>query len=246
MRVGFIHGVMNTDNMSIPGETIDYGPCAFMNAYSPGTVFSSIDRNSRYAYGNQPTIAQWNIACLASALIPIIHDDPKEAVTLCQEVINDFPIAYEKRWAKMMCSKLGILEEQEGDAALIKDLLQWMEANKADFTNTFLQLTKTKEELLAIYAQADFQSWFVRWEERVSEYKREEVLLLLEKFNPNFIPRNHLVEEALHQAANLSDYGLFNRLLEVLQAPYEVQKGYEDFQEPPLDGDEGYQTFCGT
>jgi len=246
MRVGFIHGVMNTDNMSIPGETIDYGPCAFMNAYNPATVFSSIDRNSRYAYGNQPTIAQWNIACLASALIPIIHDDPKEAVTLCQEVINDFPIVYEKRWAKMMCSKLGILEEQEGDAGLIKDLLQWMEANKADFTNTFLQLTKTKEELLAIYAQADFQAWFTRWEERVSKYKREDVILLLEKFNPKFIPRNHLVEEALHHAANLNDYGLFNRLLEVLQAPYEGHKGYEDFQVPPIEGDGDYRTYCGT
>jgi uncharacterized protein YdiU (UPF0061 family) len=246
MCVGFIHGVMNTDNMSIPGETIDYGPCAFMNAYSPATVFSSIDRNSRYAYGNQPSIAQWNIACLASALIPIIHADKEESVKLCQEVINAFPLAYEKRWAKMMCSKLGISEEQEGDAALIKDLLQWMEANKADFTNTFLQLTKTKEELLAIYAQADFQSWFVRWEERVSEYKREEVLLLLEKFNPKFIPRNHLVEEALHQAANMNDYGLFNRLLEVLQAPYEEHKGCDDFQEPPLDGDGDYRTYCGT
>ena len=246
MRVGFIHGVMNTDNMSIPGETIDYGPCAFMNAYDPATVFSSIDRNSRYAYGNQPTIAQWNIACLASALIPIIHDDPEEAVKLCQKVINEFPEVYEKRWAKMMCSKLGILEEQEGDVGLIKDLLSWMENNKADYTNTFLQLTKTKEELLAIYAQADFQSWFVRWEERVSEYKREEVLLLLEKFNPKFIPRNHLVEEALHQAANLNDYTLFNRLLNVLESPYEEHKGCDDFQEPPSDGDGDYRTYCGT
>ena len=246
MRVGFIHGVMNTDNMSIPGETIDYGPCAFMNTYNPATVFSSIDRNSRYAYGNQPTIAQWNIACLASALLPIIHEDKEEAVKLCQEIINEFPAIYEQRWAKMMCSKLGILEEKEGDAALIKDLLQWMEANKADFTNTFLQLTNTKEKLLAIYAQADFQGWFVRWEERVSQYKREDVLLLLEKFNPKFIPRNHLVEEALHQAANLNDYGLFNRLVKVLQAPYEAQKGYQNFQEPPIEGDGDYRTYCGT
>ena len=246
MRVGFIHGVMNTDNMSIPGETIDYGPCAFMNAYHPATVFSSIDRNSRYAYGNQPTIAQWNIACLASALIPIIHDEPEEAVKLCQEVINDFPIAYEKRWSKMMCSKLGMLEEQDGDAGLIKDLLQWMEANKADFTNTFLQLLKAKNEHIGIYGEADFQAWFVRWEERVSIYAWEVVCSLLNTFNPKFIPRNHLVEEALHQAANLNDYGLFNRLLEVLQGPYEEHKGYEDFQEPPLEGDGDYRTYCGT
>ena len=246
MRVGFIHGVMNTDNMSIPGETIDYGPCAFMNGYDPATVFSSIDRNSRYAYGNQPSMAQWNIACLASALITIIHDDKEEAVKLCQEVINDFPIAYEKRWAKMMCSKLGIFEEQEGDYSLIKDLLHWMEANKVDYTNTFLQLTKTKEEHLTIYAQADFQAWFVRWEERVSQYKREDVLLLQDKFNPKFIPRNHLVEEALHQAANLNDYGLFNRLLEVLQAPYDTHETAESFQEPPIEGDGDYRTYCGT
>ena len=246
MRVGFIHGVMNTDNMSIPGETIDYGPCAFMNAYHPSTVFSSIDRNSRYAYGNQPTIAQWNIACLASELLPIIHEDKEESVKLCQEVINDFPLAYEKRWSKMMCSKVGILEELEGDAVLIKDILHWMEANKADFTNTFLQLLKTKNEHIGIYVQADFQAWLSRWEERVSKYKREEVLLLLEKFNPKFIPRNHLVEEALHQAANLNDYGLFNRLLEVLQAPYEEHKGFEDFQEPSIEGDGDYRTYCGT
>lgn len=246
MRVGFIHGVMNTDNMSIPGETIDYGPCAFMNAYSPATVFSSIDRNSRYAYGNQPSIAQWNIACLASALIPIIHADKEEAVKLCQEVINAFPLAYEKRWAKMMCSKLGILEEQECDATLIKELLQWMEENNADFTNTFLQLAKARSEQQGIYVTSEFQAWYVRWEERVSRYKREDVLLLLEKFNPKFIARNHLVEDALYQAANLKDYGLFNRLLEVLQAPYEGHKGYEDFQVPPIEGDGDYRTYCGT
>ncbi len=246
MRVGFIHGVMNTDNMSIPGETIDYGPCAFMNGYDPATVFSSIDRNSRYAYGNQPSMARWNIACLASALLPIIHDDKEEAVKLCQEVINDFPIVYEKRWAKMMCSKLGILEEQEGDDSLIKDLLHWMEANKADFTNTFLQLLKPKNEHIGIYGVADFQSWYTRWEERVSMYAWEEVFSLLNRFNPKFIPRNHLVEETLHQAANLNDYGLFNRLLKVLQVPYETQKGYEDFQEPPLEGDGDYRTYCGT
>ena len=246
MRVGFIHGVMNTDNMSIPGETIDYGPCAFMNAYDPATVFSSIDRNSRYAYGNQPSIAQWNIACLASALIPIIHDDKEEAVKLCQEIINEFPAIYEQRWAKMMCSKLGILEEEEGDAALIKDLLHWMEANKVDYTNTFLQLLKAKNEHIRIYGLADFQAWFTRWEERVSTYAWEEVCSLLNTFNPKCIPRNHLVEEALHQAANLNDYGLFNRLLEVLQAPYEEHKGFEDFQEPPRDGDGDYRTYCGT
>ena len=246
MRVGFIHGVMNTDNMSIPGETIDYGPCAFMNAYNPATVFSSIDRNSRYAYGNQPSIAQWNIACLASALIPIIHEEKEEAVKLCQEIINEFPAIYEQRWAKMMCTKLGILEKQEGDDSLIKDLLHWMEGNQADYTNTFLQLTKAKNEHKGIYGQANFQDWFTRWEERVSKYAWEEVCSLLNTFNPKFIPRNHLVEEALQQAANLNDYTFFNHLMGVLQVPYEEHKGFEDFQEPPKDGDGVYQTYCGT
>jgi serine/tyrosine/threonine adenylyltransferase len=246
MRVGFIHGVMNTDNMSIPGETIDYGPCAFMNTYNPATVFSSIDRNSRYAYGNQPSIAQWNIACLASSLIPIIDDDKDEAVKLCQEVINEFPVIYEQRWAQMMCSKLGILEEQAGDAALIKDLLHWMEASQADYTNTFLQLNKTSNEHTGNYAQADFQSWFTRWEERVSTYIWEEVCSLLNTFNPKFIPRNHLVEEALHQAANLNDFVFFNRLLEVLQAPYLDHEGSNEFKEGPQEGDGDYRTYCGT
>jgi uncharacterized protein YdiU (UPF0061 family) len=217
-----------------------------MNAYSPATVFSSIDRNSRYAYGNQPSIAQWNIACLASALIPIIHDEQEDAVKLCQEVINEFPLAYEKRWAKMMCSKLGILEEQAGDATLIKDLLQWMEINKADFTNTFLQIAKARSEQQGIYVTSEFQAWFVRWEERVSRYKREDVLLLLEKFNPKFIARNHLVEDALYQASNLKDYSLFNRLLKVLESPYKGHIGCDDFQEPPRDGDGEYRTYCGT
>jgi uncharacterized protein YdiU (UPF0061 family) len=246
MRVGFIHGVMNTDNMSIPGETIDYGPCAFMNTYHPSTVFSSIDRNGRYAFGNQPSIAQWNSACLASALIPIIHEDKEEAVKLCQEVIYEFPVIYEQRWAKMMCSKLGILEEQADDDLLIKELLTWMEENQADYTNTFLQLTKSSEDHTGIYASNDFQTWFDRWKKRVAIYSLDAVNKLLSTSNPKFIPRNHLVEKALHQAANLNDFGLFHSLLEVVQRPYDQHTEYTHFQEPPLDGDAGYKTYCGT
>lgn len=246
MRVGFIHGVMNTDNMSIPGETIDYGPCAFMNAYHPSTVFSSIDRNGRYAFGNQPSIAQWNSACLASALIPIIHVDKEEAVKLCQTVINEFPVIYEQRWAKMMCSKLGILEEQADDDLLIKELLTWMEENQVDYTNTFLQLTKSSEDHTGIYASNDFQTWFNLWKKRVADYLTEDVHALLKSTNPTYIPRNHLVEEALHNATHLNDFGLFNQLLEIFENPYNKQNGKEQFQEGPIHGDEGYQTFCGT
>jgi uncharacterized protein YdiU (UPF0061 family) len=246
MRVGFIHGVMNTDNMSIPGETIDYGPCAFMNTYHPSTVFSSIDRNGRYAFGNQPSIAQWNSACLASALIPIIHEDKEEAVKLCQAVINEFPVIYEQRWAKMMCSKLGVLEEQAEDALLIKELLTWMEKNQADYTNTFLQLTKSSKDHTGIYASKEFQTWFDRWKKRVAIYSMDDVNKLLSSSNPKFIPRNHLVEKALHQAANLNDFGLFHALLEVVQTPYDEHPEYTHFQAPPLDGDAGYKTYCGT
>jgi uncharacterized protein YdiU (UPF0061 family) len=245
MRVGFIHGVMNTDNMSIPGETIDYGPCAFMNNYNPRTVFSSIDRNGRYAFGNQPSIAQWNIACLASALIPIIHDEKEKAIELCQEVINDFPIHYEKSWAKMMCCKLGILEEQEEDAALIKELLTWMETNQADYTNTFLQLDQATPED-GIYSDSTFIEWHNSWKKRVSVYDWNEVLALMEKSNPKFIPRNHLVEEALSKAALSNDFSLFSSLLNVLQKPYQENQSFQHFQNPPDNGDLGYKTFCGT
>ena len=246
MRVGFIHGVMNTDNVSIPCETIDYGPCAFMNAYNPATVFSSIDRNSRYAFGNQPSIAQWNIACLASALIPIIHEDKDEAVTLCQAVINEFPALYEKQWATMMCTKLGIQQEQEDDAGLIKDLLHWMQENKADYTNTFLQLQKEETALNGIYQSYDFKLWYARWKQRVSAYSVEDVIQTMQEVNPVFIPRNHLVEDALQNAANLNDFGLFHELLNVVQNPYVQQQGYERFQEVPNNIDDGYQTYCGT
>jgi uncharacterized protein YdiU (UPF0061 family) len=172
------------------------------------TVFSSIDRNGRYAFGNQPSIAQWNSACLASALIPIIHEDKEEAVKLCQTVINEFPVIYEQRWAKMMCSKLGILEEQAADDLLIKELLTWMEENQADYTNTFLQLTKSSEDHTGIYSSNEFQTWFNLWKKRVAIYSLDEVNKLLSTSNPKFIPRNHLVEKALHQAANLNDFGL--------------------------------------
>jgi uncharacterized protein YdiU (UPF0061 family) len=138
------------------------------------------------------------------------------------------------------------VNEKKGDAELIKDLLKWMEQNKADYSNTFLQLTKSEDELAGVYIQSDFISWLERWKDRISEYSWEEVQGLLRKFNPKFIPRNHLVEEALHQAANFNDYSLFNRLLEVLQSPYDTHGGLNDFQKPPSNGDEGYNTFCGT
>jgi uncharacterized protein YdiU (UPF0061 family) len=246
MRVGFIHGVMNTDNMSIACETIDYGPCAFMNSYSKTTVFSSIDRNSRYAYGNQPSIAQWNIACLASALLPIISEDKEKAIELCQEVINSFPENYERVWKKSMLSKLGIIQEETRDTALVDELLYWMEVRGVDYTNTFLFLADSSCIPDEVYREEEFQLWFKRWKDRISVYDWEQVLQQLTTYNPKYIPRNHLVEEALENAAYRNDYTLFSTLLEVVRQPYTNHPNSTMFQAPPKDGDLGYQTYCGT
>lgn len=245
MRVGFIHGVMNTDNMSIPGETIDYGPCAFMNAYDPMTVFSSIDTQGRYAYGNQPFIAHWNLGCLASALLPEIASNTEEAVRLAQASINEYPKAYETQWLEMMGKKLGIAEVKASDRALVDDLLHWMKNNKADYTNTFLYLRRNVFPQDSIYQKADFKAWLQFWQERIAD-NRTKAQVLMDQSNPAFIPRNHLVEEALEAASNNGNMQLFQELLTVLQDPYTDTPGFEKFQEVPVEADKGYQTFCGT
>ena len=245
MRVGFIHGVMNTDNMSIPGETIDYGPCAFMNAYDPMTVFSSIDTQGRYAYGNQPFIAHWNLGCLGSALLPEIASNTEEAVKLAKASINEFPKAHENQWLEMMGKKLGIAEVKASDKALVDDLLHWMKNNKADFTNTFLYLRRNAFPQDSIYQETDFKAWLQLWQERISGTKSK-AQELMDQNNPAFIPRNHLVEEALEAASNDGNMQPFQELLAVLQDPYSDKPGFEKFQEVPVEVDKGYQTFCGT
>ncbi|WP_304516615.1 protein adenylyltransferase SelO [Cecembia rubra] len=245
MRVGFIHGVMNTDNMSVPGETIDYGPCAFMNAYDPMTVFSSIDTQGRYAYGNQPFIAHWNLGCLGSALLPEIAPNTEEAVKLAQSSINEFPKAYEAQWLEMMGHKLGIAKVKASDKALVDDLLHWMKKHKADFTNTFLYLRRNAFPQDSIYQEADFKAWLQLWEERIAD-KRSKAQELMDQNNPAFIPRNHLVEEALEAASNDGNMQPFQELLAVLQEPYNDKPGFKKFQEVPVEVDKGYQTFCGT
>lgn len=246
MRVGFIHGVMNTDNVSIAGETIDYGPCAFMNAYHPETVFSSIDRDGRYAYGNQPVITQWNMARFASALLPIIHEVEEEALKLCETIIYQFPEEYEAKWLKMMSDKLGILEHQIEDKSLVDELLSWMQKYKADYTNTFLNISKSLDELVGIYQNGEFQAWKLKWNQRIANFEIEKVLILMNSNNPSFIPRNHLVEEALLNGAEKNDFKLFNELLLILKNPYQSNSAFKHFQEVPADFDLGYQTFCGT
>lgn len=245
MRVGFIHGVMNTDNMSIAGESIDYGPCAFINVYNPLTVYSSIDEQGRYAYGNQPYIAHWNLGSLASALLPEIAPNTEEAVKLAQESISHFPKAYENKWSEMMGHKLGIESLRPTDKALIDDLLHWMQKNQADYTNTFLYLRRRKFPEGSIYQQADFKEWLHQWQERI-QANPEVAQQLMDKNNPAFIPRNHLVEKALESASNQGDMREFQELLTLLQNPYEDRTGLEAYQEAPAEVDKGYRTFCGT
>jgi serine/tyrosine/threonine adenylyltransferase len=248
MRVGFIHGVMNTDNMSLAGETIDYGPCAFMNAYHPGTKFSSIDTQGRYAYGNQPRIAHWNLSCLAGALLPLMHQNEQKAIAMAQAALNRFPELYQKSWLNMMRKKLGWIGEEAGDELLINQLLDWMQGNQADYTNTFLGIQEGDFSLDESLADHGFQEWYQQWKIRATQNGASpvEVREKMVASNPVYIPRNHQVELALDIAVEHNDYGKFTELLSLLQQPYRHVPGKETYQSPPEDGDQGYRTFCGT
>jgi serine/tyrosine/threonine adenylyltransferase len=244
MRVGFIHGVMNTDNMSISGETIDYGPCAFMDIYDPKTVFSSIDQMGRYAYCNQPVITKWNLSRFAECLIPLIDENKNKAIEIATEIINTFEKKYEEKWLNMMRKKLGLLGVDEKDKPLILDLLTWMHQKKVDYTNTFCHLMNEDED--EKYNDSDFQSWKKRWKERLltNDNKPEKYIKLMSSVNPIIIPRNHKVEEAL-EAAEKDDLKPINQLLNILSKPYTKQKNILDYQSPS-NLNEKYQTFCGT
>ena len=245
MRVGFIHGVMNTDNMAISGETIDYGPCAFMDAYDPKTVFSSIDKFGRYAFSNQPPITKWNLARFAECLIPLIHKNENEAIKIASEIIDNFQNIYEEKWLNMMRDKLGLFGKDQNDKKLIDDLLSWMEINNADYTNTFCNLMNVNIEGKKIYEDQKFINWVKIWENRIliNNNLKEKSLDLMRNTNPTVIPRNHKVEEALN-AANEDNFEVMNKLLNILNKPYSNQKNIENYQS--LSTDKEYQTFCGT
>lgn len=248
MRVGFIHGVMNTDNMSIAGETIDYGPCAFMNTYRPETVYSSIDTAGRYAFGRQPGIAQWNLSVLASALVPLIDPDADTAVELAKSVLNTFNDLFQQRWLEMMGAKLGITAITENDRELVQSLLRWMELHEADYTNTFLVLSgEIVPEQGGIYTAPAFLLWKAQWQQRTSQNpKGQPDLDTMRYSNPVYIPRNHLVEAALESAAYRAEFGLLNDLMRVLANPYTSQPDRQSYQQAPLEFDATYRTFCGT
>ncbi len=253
MNVSFIHGVMNTDNMTISGETIDYGPCAFMDGYDPATVFSSIDHRGRYAYGNQSSIAQWNLARLAEPLLALIDADSKRAIARATEVINAFPAQYERYWLTGMRAKLGLISEDEADLNLANGFLAVLQNEKVDYTLAFRYLADAvfgnEEKIRALFADPSaYDLWCGHWRARLA---REEAapaqrVRMMKQANPAFIPRNHRVEEALSAAVERADYAPFETMLKILSRPFDDQPEYAAFTEPAPDGQEGYRTFCGT
>lgn len=251
MRIGFIHGVMNSDNMTISGETIDYGPCAFMDSYDPNTVFSSIDTMGRYAYDQQAKIAHWNLSKLAEVLLPLVDSDPQKSLSMTQEVINLFPEIYQKKYFKMMTEKLGLFELQATDQSLIQDLLSWMQNNKVDYTNTFCDLSQESLPKLPQYQTTEFITWHQQWQKRLNKQSQSDnqAIKLMQSVNPNIIPRNHQVELAL-TAANQNNFEPLDNLLNALKDPYNYQQEftekYNSYRQPPTPEQEVCQTFCGT
>ena len=246
--VGFIHGVMNTDNMAISGETIDYGPCAFMDTYNPDTVFSSIDTNGRYAYKNQPSIGEWNLLRLAESFIPILHDEEENAMKMAQDAVAKFNSLFIKDYYKGMRSKIGLFNEDERDISLIDNLLSLMHSNGADYTITFNSLTENKLEDTVLNGNAEFINWYNTWQSKLASqpYSREEVKKLMRGSNPSIIPRNHLVEDALKEAVNNGNYSVMNYLLEALSNPFEYNKDYLEYMKLPPSTTCPYRTYCGT
>ena len=245
--VGFIHGVMNTDNMTISGESIDYGPCAFMNTYDPDTVFSSIDVQGRYAYKNQPSMASWNICRLAEALLPLINEDVDVAIDLAQKEIFKFSDLHFKYWFSQMRNKLGFFNEEPMDKAIIEDLLSMMEKYKEDYTNTFVSLTYRKNMNSGMFATSEFTNWHKNWQERLERQEEsiDEAYELMKKSNPVVIPRNHRVEEALKSADN-GDFTVMEKLLSILSNPYEYKEEMDEYTELAEPSDLPYRTYCGT
>ena len=255
ISIGFIHGVMNTDNMAISGETIDYGPCAFMDNYDTNTVFSSIDHGGRYAYGNQPAIAQWNLARFAETLLPLIDSNNGKAIELAIVVVNDFMPRFNAQFLSRMRRKIGLASEQDSDAELVRALFATMQSAGADFTLTFRRLARCVDEaaddasLLELFAPASgIADWLQRWRGRLAseqQYSAERAANM-RRVNPAFIPRNHRVEAALEAASTHGDFGPFHQLLSILEHPYDDQPGRREFEQPPAPAERVLRTFCGT
>jgi serine/tyrosine/threonine adenylyltransferase len=252
MHVGFVHGVMNTDNTALSGETIDFGPCAFMDTYDPATVFSAIDELGRYAYGNQPTIAQWNLTRFAETLLPLLDPDPERAVELANEAISAFTSRFQEHWLAGMRDKLGLVRNEESDLELVHTLLRTMHEN---VTLTFRGLCdaaadeKADANVRALFANpAAYDTWASWWRSRLAAEKLEPDARAraMRSVNPAFIPRNHRVEQALDAAIEYGDFSPFAELLTVLSRPYEYQVAFAHYAKPPRADERVFRTFCGT
>lgn len=243
--VGFIHGVMNTDNMALSGETIDYGPCAFMDAYDPDTVFSSIDQHGRYAYDQQPLIAQWNLARLAESLLPLLDEDEAKAVEAATGVIQRFEPRFKHYWLTGMRAKLGLFTGEKEDEALVRSLLDTMHRAGADFTNTFRDLSRSSST--PAYPRGEMASWRQSWQQRLTRQPQaeQEVIAMMQRHNPVVIPRNHKVEEALLAATEKGDLEVMKQLLAILAKPYDHEQVHDEAYSNPAPA-AGYRTFCGT
>jgi len=248
MRVGFIHGVMNTDNMTLSGETIDYGPCAFMDAYDPATTFSSIDHQGRYAFARQAPIAAWNLARLAEAMLGLIDEDEARAIELAQAALGRFEERFREGWLDMMRGKLGLRAREAGDADLAADLLSWMHDARADYTTTFRGLSDGFAPDEARAADPGLLRWQDRWRDRIAREDggAEAALVRMRGFNPVYVPRNHRVEDALAAATERDDMAPLHALLEAVTRPFERRAGLEAFEGPAPASAAGYRTFCGT
>lgn len=252
MRIGFIHGVMNTDNTTVSGETIDYGPCAFMDGYDPATVFSSIDHYGRYAYARQPSIAQWNMAVFAGCLLPLIHKEPEQAKARAEEIVQGFGAEFRKNYFSGMCAKISLVPTRPAKE-LLDEFLQLMHNSKVDFTNSFRNLGKAvwkdHNQLLEMFADREqLQNWLQKWRGELKKQGIEPDTAgnAMNKNNPAFIPRNHRVEEAIRAAMEQDDFEPTKKLIKILQYPYEEQPQYAEYMESPEPGERVYQTFCGT
>lgn len=249
MRVGFIHGVMNTDNTSLSGETIDYGPCAMMGIYDPQTVYSSIDSRGRYAFGNQPLIAEWNIARFAECLLPLINSDTNKAIEQVEAVIADFPNRFKEAYMKMMGKKLGLTSFKQGDEGIISSLLDRLKERRLDYTVTFDVLTKSlSSEAATSQMRFELGDCFELWQKRIKEQglSPQELQKLMRQNNPVLIPRNHHVEAVIKECEQSGKISSAEKFLHVLRSPYEELAETSQYQDQPSDGDEGYKTFCGT
>jgi len=248
LHVGFIHGVMNTDNMALSGETIDYGPCAFIDAYDPATVFSSIDQGGRYAYGNQPHIVQWNLARFAETLLPLLHENQGKAIQLAEDAITSFPEIFRRYRLPGMRSKLGLFTEESDDNALMEALLTYMQQSRADYINTFRDLAAETPADAPLFRDVAFMEWYQRWQDRLARQPQtaEATRTLMRAHNPAVIPRNHRVEQALEAAVERGDFTVMAQLLDVLSRPYDDVPEHADYRLPPEPTERCYQTFCGT